>query len=128
MLILFSEVNPLISKIAAFVDTVLEGGLFVASLGAIIVDGFAKAIQEQNDVFGYIIIWWLVILIVVGAYRTYKFMGVYRTISFGMAAFGLIMLISGEFKTIYELLTLIGLTLSVPAVDEMLNDHIFRDQ
>lgn len=126
-LIILSPLNKTFYKVAKFTNGIFESALEILSLGAVIVQGILPAAIEKRNFFFTVLLIWIVFYFLMRAYRTYQLLGLYRLIAFSLAGIGLLELFTGHDEIVYQVVSVVGLALSVPAIDETLNEHLLRD-
>jgi hypothetical protein len=124
ILLLIAPIYNRAKRLALLLDRWLQGGLYIGSATAIITEGWIGSLNDKNSVLFWILVSWLFLMILVHAFRTGKRVGIYKLVSFGLAGFGILMIISGNHTIIYQVITLVGLLLSIPALDEILDKRL----
>lgn len=124
LVLLFAPIKRIMRKIAFRIDTLFQGGLFVGSVSVILIDGWIGSLKEENQYFFWMLVSWTGLFIIIHGFRIARRIGVYKFLSFGLALFGLLMVTTGHNTTVYQIIAIIGLALSVPALDELLNEKL----
>jgi hypothetical protein len=100
-------------------DKWFQGGLFVIASTFVMIDGWIGAAKIGNQVLFWVLVTWIFILVFSRAFMISKRLGLFKFIAFGMASFGLLMMFFG-YGLPYQILAIVGLLLSIPALDDIL--------
>jgi len=120
---LSSPVSLWVKKQAVRFDKWFQGGLFVATSAFVLIDGWIGSLKANNQILFYILVGWIFILIITRMIGISRWLGVFKFIAFFLAALGLLMTFLG-YGLPYEIVAIVGLLLSIPALNEMMFEDI----